>query len=1435
MSIRNAALIILALVFLSSSFTSDQIKNAITQPPVEVLEQTNIYKELKSIQGQKNEDYSKIIRSIFGRRKAPSAAEKAHLDKFIEQARSFRNKDGSLSLNTTQQLLKADPAFSNLKGSSIEEIRRISHEIKAFDQNLKTEFRLLEKVNSLRAEAKLKPLKPANPKQIKAISQPTAADLKAEAITQKQRLVNELVQSGKFSSKAKIQAAIEINDPAVARLVQLQRQIDNYDRLIKSQPLNQLRYRGTKAAQSVKDSLMAMDIVQKGISVSNKLAGNNTMLEAYRTRRMEIFRDLQDSGKFKTWREVREVLNTNKSQDPRILELRSLDSKIQRIRHDILKSQIPPIESSERFSKRWSDNNGRIQELKQLKSHLQKQTVVDQEALQAIKLHQKRAYLQQAELKLQHELLASKRYTSVQAIEQAVQTQGIDEPRIKSLRKVQSSLQKLEPTITRSVSNRVGAVTKDYQKAMASQSSWSDRAASTIKDAASKSWEYTKDVAKSGSEVVKAKHNSGLEYTRQKTAEGWNTVKVKTADGWEWAKARSQDANGWAKGKADAGWKFVGDKTRSLRAISSAKVQEFQDGSVEKAREIFNNSKSKATSAGKSISNAVGNTQKSVDQVAKSASTTIKNQTVKAGEAINSSVKAAKANIQAGWEYTRGQTAGGIEFVKAKSVDGWQYTKVKGSEGWKLTTMKTADGWEWAKSRAQNTKGFVTGKAEAGWKYIGAKAEGIKALAQTKVADGQKWTIEKAQTVMEASKAGVTKVQETILGKSKASWEIVKTGSAKGIETIQAKSADGWQYTKQKAGDGWKMARIRTADGWEWTKSRSSDASGWAKGKADAGWKFVGEKVQAGKQTLANQGTNLKTAMGTQLKAASGSLANGVEALRGKTVQAFEVSRSYANQAGKTFATRVNQGQILAGHEWVTPAAPSTSKLPLQAKSPGTVAVPSQKAPLFSKAPNLSTQSGAVANPALFGLKIPGGSPNASSANASGMNLAGSSRGKGFFESEVVRNSLKPIKDVGETIAKGMGDLKGKGAQEIYQKAVKVGNQVTDQVIGGKADAETGRTGYEVRRDAVADTITKKITQINQEIAKQEAIGGSAKKIAKLNSLKSSLESEYQKSQVGPQGLKFQSEISELAKQIDHLKKTGGDPKHIKNLETLKGQKTEALEKFKGDSSAVSRNYIRDGLQFAVISAATQGIMNIVDQVSSGEDVSIGDAFDFITTPQFVLGTSGAFAGGLLVQKGLTTGLGKVAMSAVQNMLPGFLKPVAMTLPYMMGAMVGSDLLTGTLGQRSVGQMVISGVGSSVGMMLGSAIFPPVGSLVGAVLGGMIADELMGGASTSDEVEAEIKMLYEPHWLEFSDLSWTEDDQAQVESAMVNEESDFVAYVTPILDGLQTIDELEAAKDQAYESYTEAIESEGPESQKAQNAYRLYEEISKRMDTKSRE
>ena len=85
---------------------------------------------------------------------------------------------------------------------------------------------------------------------------------------------------------------------------------------------------------------------------------------------------------------------------------------------------------------------------------------------------------------------------------------------------------------------------------------------------------------------------------------------------------------------------------------------------------------------------------------------------------------------------------------------------------------------------------------------------------------------------------------------------------------------------------------------------------------------------------------------------------------------------------------------------------------------------------------------------------------------------------------------------------------------------------------------------------------------------------------------------------------------------------------------------------------------------------------------------------------------------------------------------------------------MGSDLLTGNLGQRGIGETPASGIGSSVGMMLGSALFPPVGSIAGAVLGGMIADSLFKSFGAGDNQELAVRMLYEPRWIEFNELAY---------------------------------------------------------------------------------
>ncbi|MBT3786354.1 hypothetical protein HOF92_15375, partial [bacterium] len=762
-------------------------------------EQQNLHEKLQKSRQVQNKDYSKLIRSLYGRHQKASTQQIRHMDKFLEQARAFRNKDGSLSLRTVQRLLKANPDFTNLKGSSTEMIRRVSHEIKAYDQSTAREGRLFKQVNDLRTIAKIKKLKAHKPKAIRSITRPTAKTLKSEAVTQKRALVNELLKSGKFKSKAAIQAAVEARNPAVSKVVHLERKIQSFDRLIKAQPLNRARYHGSRAAQSVKETLLAMDVVQRGRTLASRLPGNQTLLDAYRTRRIEIFREFNQEGKYKNWKEVREAVKAGKSQDPRIQELRALDKKIQRVRYDLLRQKLPNIADSSRFSKRWGEVNSKINELKAIKAHLKKQPVVDQGALKSVRLHQKRAYLKQAKLQLQHDLLANKKFSSLKAIQKAVAGGSSLDPRISSLKRIQISEAKLAPKITRSVSAKVGAANRQYKAAAANHKPLIARASESVKTAAKqgvesikKGWEYTKGASKDGVKWVKAKHSNGWEYTRQKGGKAWDTVKVRTSDGWEWARSRSQDAKGWAKGKADSGWKYVGEKTRSLKALTTAKAEQFKTGSIEKARAIYNESLSKASSVKEGISKQVQ----------------------KASQRINDASKATSSRVR---------DTKNAAVNKARGAKDAAVNKARGAK-------------DAAVNRARGAKDAAVNKARGAKDAVVNKAKGAKDAAVNKARSAKNAVANRANQTGEALKSSARSAQAGV----KSGWEYTKGKTRGGIEYIKAKSVDGWQYTKVKAADGWNVTRMKTADGWEWARNRAQSTSGWAKGKTQAGWKYLG-------------------------------------------------------------------------------------------------------------------------------------------------------------------------------------------------------------------------------------------------------------------------------------------------------------------------------------------------------------------------------------------------------------------------------------------------------------------------------------------------------------------------------------------------------------------------------------------------------------------
>ena len=84
-----------------------------------------------------------------------------------------------------------------------------------------------------------------------------------------------------------------------------------------------------------------------------------------------------------------------------------------------------------------------------------------------------------------------------------------------------------------------------------------------------------------------------------------------------------------------------------------------------------------------------------------------------------------------------------------------------------------------------------------------------------------------------------------------------------------------------------------------------------------------------------------------------------------------------------------------------------------------------------------------------------------------------------------------------------------------------------------------------------------KISQLNLDIANARA-NNQPKKAAKLEALRSSLQGEYQKSQIGPQGAKLKAQIKAIGDQINNLKANGGSKADIKALKQIQGQKQQS-------------------------------------------------------------------------------------------------------------------------------------------------------------------------------------------------------------------------------------------------------------------------------------
>jgi hypothetical protein len=699
------------------------------------------------------------------------------------------------------------------------------------------------------------------------------------------------------------------------------------------------------------------------------------------------------------------------------------------------------------------------------------------------------------------------------------------------------------------------------------------------------------------------------------------------------------------------------------------------------------------------------------------------------------------------------------DYVEANKIS----TKV--SKAANSTKQWVADKYQNAKTtvgaKASSTSKFVFEKtssaANAAKQWTSAKVQSAKATVSAKASSASKYVVEQGTAAAKAANTGIANATKAASVKvnqvAKAGYESVKTGVKSGGTYLKAKGIAAAKVLDTGIANATKAASVKVNQVAKATYQNATTAGKAAVSSVSNASTQYGRQaydIVSSKGTMPSwlRGTNTASSSTVNYKAAVNTQSSSLGNYK-PTVSNTSATASNSTAAKAASFTKAAAPTNSAANTTVTAKATVSAKPAVTAKPTVTVKATSAAAP---KASAPTANAGASAATA-----APKGNPIQGTIN------------------ETIVNPAKQLASKIDTTSLG----------KMVSSAKSAGNKFVDKFLGGKGNAETGKSGYEVRRDSVVKAIDTKLQKINTELAKPDI---SAKKAGKLNSLKQSLETE-------------------------------------------KGKATQDT------TASGAKSYIRDGLHFAVVSAGVQGVLNIVDQVTSDGEVNIGKAFEFVGTPQFLLGTSGAFVGGVLVQKALTTGIGKVAMASITNLIPGgpIVKSIVSMLPYTFGAMVGSDLLTGNLGQRPVGDMVISGVGSTIGMAIGSALFPGIGSVVGGVLGGMAADWINKLRNGESEEQAAVELLYEPHWLEFSDKSWNQMDSSDLQVAMdggqmVSMQEYETAQSSIDVSGISDPSQLAALKEKAYQDYTSSVQNDGPDSAAAQEAYQRYREVTEQIE-----
>ena len=422
--------------------------------------------KLHQIRNIQNESFSKILQQAYQleRGKMPSKAKVQQLDSFLRQAIKFRNADKQLSIKTLTRLVKANKSFDGLKRTA-DGLQRFTTEIKNWDKARIETTKIYNKVNGIRTKLGYAELEPYKVKVVRRIATNDYRFLLEDSIRQKQDLTKKLLKSKTYKSKAEIRQAILNKEPAVKDLAQLDRRIRFLDTSLKENPLKYSKFKANKVHQKVTQFTKSTKIAQQGISFLNKMPANSSMVDALRAQRLDIYHQLKISGDYKTWRQIRTALKDPKINNPKIIELRKIDTKIQKARYDIRMSRLPLVSENKFFAKRWANLNNEILRLKTLKKYARTDTNIKTTHVDSLKLTQRSLYMEQSSLRLKHSLIADKTYSSPQELSKALKVGNFKDPRMKSLARLETDLSKVKSKITRSVSGKVGYITRLYNEA----------------------------------------------------------------------------------------------------------------------------------------------------------------------------------------------------------------------------------------------------------------------------------------------------------------------------------------------------------------------------------------------------------------------------------------------------------------------------------------------------------------------------------------------------------------------------------------------------------------------------------------------------------------------------------------------------------------------------------------------------------------------------------------------------------------------------------------------------------------------------------------------------------------------------------------------------------------------------------------------------------